>query len=105
MSRPGSAARAPRGVLDVPVVDVGAFRTGDGTTRAAIAAQLDEAARTVGFMQVVGHGIPADVEAGLVSAMDGFFGLPMWQKKASRPGMTELNPGCCPPRDACSGAG
>jgi len=58
-------------VLDVPVIDLAAFRTGSPADRAAVAARLDEAARTVGFMQVVGHDVPAEVEAGLTAAMDG----------------------------------
>ncbi len=93
-----STAQAHDGVLDVPVIDLAAFRAGSPAERAAVAAQLDQAARTVGFMQVVGHDVPAEVEAGLTAAMDGFFGLPMWQKKALRPASTELNRGYTPPK-------
>ena len=82
----------------VPVIDLERFRLGTAADREAVAAEVDEAARTVGFLQVVGHAIPADVETGLTSAMDGFFGLPMWQKKALRPGMTDLRRGYTPPR-------
>ena len=85
-------------MLDIPTIDLAQFRNGTAEQRAAVAAQVDEAARTVGFMQVVGHAIPADVEAGLVAAMDGFFGLPMWQKKALRPASLELNRGYTPPK-------
>jgi isopenicillin N synthase-like dioxygenase len=93
-----STAQARNGALDVPTIDLARFRDGTPEQRAEVAAQLDAAARTVGFMQVVGHGIPEPVEAGLTSAMDGFFGLPMWQKKALRPASTELNRGYTPPK-------
>jgi isopenicillin N synthase-like dioxygenase len=93
-----SSAQSRDGVLDVPIIDLTLFRDGDARQRAELAAAMDEAARTVGFMQVVGHAIPSRVERGLMTAMDGFFGLPMWQKKALRPGMAEMNRGYTPPK-------
>jgi isopenicillin N synthase-like dioxygenase len=93
-----SNAQARDGVLDVPTIDLSRFRGGTTDERTQLAEQLDQAARTVGFMQVVGHGIPAEVQVGLTAAMDGFFGLPMWQKKALRPASTELNRGYTPPK-------
>jgi isopenicillin N synthase-like dioxygenase len=93
-----SSAQARDGVLDVPVIDLAVFREGTPEQRQMIASQLDTAARTVGFMQVIGHGIPADVQTGLTHAMDGFFGLPMWQKKALRPASMEMNRGYTPPK-------
>jgi isopenicillin N synthase-like dioxygenase len=93
-----STAEARDGLLDVPTIDLSLFRDGTAEQRAQVATQVDEAARTVGFLQVVGHAIPAGVEAGLTAAMDGFFGLPMWQKKALRPASTELNRGYTPPK-------
>jgi isopenicillin N synthase-like dioxygenase len=93
-----STAQARDGVLEVPSIDLSLFRDGTMQQRAQVARQVDQAARTVGFMQVVGHAIPAETEAGLISAMDGFFGLPMLQKKALRPGSTDLNRGYTPPK-------
>jgi isopenicillin N synthase-like dioxygenase len=92
------SAQTRNGVLDVPIIDLALFRDGDVHQRARLAAAVDEAARTVGFMQVVGHAIPEPVEAALAAAMDGFFGLPMWQKKALRPGTSEMNRGYTPPK-------
>ena len=42
----------------VPVIDVAGSGDGDEAVRAEIAAAVDAACRTVGFMQIVGHGIP-----------------------------------------------
>ncbi|HST82995.1 MAG TPA: 2-oxoglutarate and iron-dependent oxygenase domain-containing protein [Kineosporiaceae bacterium] len=85
-------------ILEIPTIDLSRFRDGTPEQRTAVAAQVDEAARTVGFMQVIGHAIPAEVESGLVTAMDEFFGLPMWQKKALRPASPDFNRGYTPPK-------
>jgi isopenicillin N synthase-like dioxygenase len=93
-----SSAQTRDGVLDVPTIDLTPLYEDDPADLRILAAEVDRAARTVGFMQVVGHGIPEEVIAGLARAMDGFFGLPMWQKKALRPASTELNRGYTPPK-------
>lgn len=66
-----------RASIEVPVVDLSGWADGDLSTRAAIARGLDLAARTVGFMQIVGHGIPDHAVHGLTDAMDECFGLPL----------------------------
>jgi isopenicillin N synthase-like dioxygenase len=66
----------------VPTVDLGPYvRGGSPADRASTAAELDRACREVGFIQVVGHGIPAATTAGLASAMDDFFGRELEEKK------------------------
>jgi isopenicillin N synthase-like dioxygenase len=69
--------------FQVPVVDVSAYGDPASTEeqRLAVARRLDEAARSVGFLQVVGHGIPNATWTGLGDAIDGFFGLPMEVKR------------------------
>ena len=66
----------------VPAVDISAW-VGEGTAdeRAAVSAAIDEACRTVGFIQVLGHGIPRSVTDGLASAMDDFFADDLASKK------------------------
>ena len=67
----------------VPVVDISPY--GDPAAshddRMRVARRLDEAASTVGFLQIVGHGVSDDALAGLASAIDDFFGLPLDVKK------------------------
>ncbi len=58
-----------------------------------VAADLDSAARSVGFMQVVGHQIPASVIDAMVAAGDAFFDLPLATKLATRPGDLTVNRG------------
>ncbi|GAB2581496.1 isopenicillin N synthase family dioxygenase [Microlunatus antarcticus] len=81
MSAPPTGA----GSFAVPVVDLapwvdpGAY---DDEARARVAAELDDACRAVGFVQVLGHGVPDAAVAGLAGAMDDFFGLPLADKLA-----------------------
>jgi isopenicillin N synthase-like dioxygenase len=82
----------------VPVVDIAPYVTdGAADARARTAAELDAACRTVGFMQVTGHGVPDEVITGLAAAMDGFFGLPLAEKSRYRTS-PEVNRGYAPPR-------
>src|ERR1700712_1713042 len=76
---PAGSRAAP---FQVPTVDISSYVAG-GTDeqRAATAAAVDEACRTVGFIQIVGHGIPHSVIDGLTSAMDDFFDQPLETKK------------------------
>lgn len=80
----------------VPVVDLSAW-AGGHDERAAIAAAVDDAARNVGFLQVVGHGIPTGVLRGLTEAMDGFFALPL-DEKSGYVEPPHINRGYAPPR-------
>jgi isopenicillin N synthase-like dioxygenase len=81
----------------VPVVDVSAY-VGEGTAeeRAAVATAMDVACRTVGFVQVVGHGVPTSVADGLAGAMDSFFGQSLEAKNSWRT-PPEVNRGYSPP--------
>ncbi|WES64562.1 2-oxoglutarate and iron-dependent oxygenase domain-containing protein [Microbacter sp. GSS18] len=82
----------------VPLVDITSYVTG-GTAdeRAATAQAIDDACRTVGFIQITGHGIPTSVSDGLADALDRFFGLDLDAKKAYRTA-PEVNRGYSPPK-------
>lgn len=82
----------------VPTVDISAYVTGGPPhRRAAVAAAMDAACSTVGFVQVVGHGIDPGVTDALAEALDAFFLLPLEVKSRSRCG-PEVNRGYSPPR-------
>jgi isopenicillin N synthase-like dioxygenase len=82
----------------VPVVDISPYvRGGSDAERAAVAAAMDEACRTVGFIQVVGHGVPTAVADGLAGAMDSFFVQSLEVKKTWRT-PPEINRGYSPPK-------
>ncbi|MCK7627129.1 isopenicillin N synthase family oxygenase [Streptomyces sp. RS10V-4] len=91
-------ATAVNGVLDVPVIDISAWAGGTAADRDRIAAEVDRAARTVGFMQIAGHGVPDAAVDAFAAAQDAFFGLPMAEKKALRAPSPDVNRGYTPPR-------
>jgi isopenicillin N synthase-like dioxygenase len=86
-------------VFTVPVVDITAYVDPAGTLedRAAAAHAFDEAARTVGFVQVLGHGIPTTVTDAFAAALDSFFDLPLEAKKTYRTA-PKVNRGYSPPK-------
>ena len=82
----------------VPAIDIGPYvRDGSAADRAGVAAAMDAACRTVGFVQVHGHGVPDDVVAGLGEAIDAFFEMSAEEKAAWRRPAGE-NRGYTPPR-------
>lgn len=59
----------------LPLVDISPLVTGDGD-RAVVAEALDAACRSHGFLAVVGHGVPADLQGRVEAAAAAFFALP-----------------------------
>jgi isopenicillin N synthase-like dioxygenase len=84
--------------FEVPTVDISSY-VGNGSPdeRAATAAAMDVACRTVGFVQVVGHGVPDDTLAGLAGAIDDFFALPL-EVKRGYVAPKGINRGYTPPK-------
>jgi isopenicillin N synthase-like dioxygenase len=96
---PVSSAALRDGILTVPVLDITSFRMpyADAAARSEVVRQVDEAARTVGFMQIIGHGIPATTLSEFTCATDAFFALDARAKARYRcpPG---INRGYTPPK-------
>ena len=78
-----------------PYLDPAACAATDAACE-AVAASIDDACRTVGFLQVVGHGVSTSAIDGLAQAIDGFFEAPAPSKRQlHRPGE---NRGYTPPK-------
>jgi len=64
----------------VPVIDISPWRDGDPAARRALAAEVDQTCREIGFMVIGGHG----VDPGLIDAVEtlsrAFFDLPLEEK-------------------------
>lgn len=82
----------------VPTVDISPYVL-DGTAeeRRACAAAMDVACSEVGFVQIVGHGVPAAATDGLKRAMDAFFSQDLDAKKEYRT-PPHINRGYAPPK-------
>jgi isopenicillin N synthase-like dioxygenase len=76
----------------LPVIDIGGWGAAEEGDR-EIAAQVDAACRSIGFLAITGHQVnPAVIEA-MLSAADGFFALPESEKRAYLPPSAEINRG------------
>lgn len=65
----------------VPLIDLGGWYAGDAGRRAALAAEVDRAARTSGFLLVVNHGVPEELRLRFRAVLDEFFALPVGVKE------------------------
>jgi isopenicillin N synthase-like dioxygenase len=84
-------------LFSVPLVDISAYVTDAAPeARRVVASALDHACRTLGFVQIRGHGIPEATIERLASSMDAFFGQPLeWKQSYRMP--PEINRGYTPP--------
>lgn len=73
---------SPTSFDTVPEIDVSGLSSQDPAVRAAVARELGEAARRVGFMYVSGSGVPNAVFDRMHKASQAFFDLPMDAKMA-----------------------
>src|SRR6202046_4909761 len=60
----------------VPVIDLAPWFGGDDRARAAVAAEVDAALRSVGFFLISGHGVPDELRAQVRARARAFFALP-----------------------------
>lgn len=83
--------------FEVPAIDITAWVTG-GTAehKRGVAEAVDAAASQVGFMQILGHGIPAGISCGMADAMSAFFDLDLEAKKSHQ--VDGANRGYSPPK-------
>jgi isopenicillin N synthase-like dioxygenase len=66
--------------IDIPLMDIGAFRTGTPEERLAFAERMDKALQNSGFLMLSGHGMDTDLMARIRAGASKFFALPPGQK-------------------------
>ncbi len=71
-------ARVP--LESLPVVDLAPFLQGDAQQRRAVARQIGEACRNIGFFYIVGHGVPVELRAQVFAEAKRFFDQPQDKK-------------------------
>ena len=75
-------------LMQVPVIDIAPFLSGDPRGKASVAAQVGQACRDIGFLIISGHGVDADLIARTDAMSRAFFDLPLAEKLAvKRPAM------------------
>lgn len=65
---------------EIPVIDISALASDDETEFAATAAKIGEAARTVGFFYITGHGVPASLIERTYALSRAFHTAPLEQR-------------------------
>src|SRR6185436_1784853 len=75
----------------LPIVDLEPWDEGSAAARTSVARAVDAACRNIGFMQVLGHGLPASVSEALRRETEAFFELPLQRKLACKPRRGELH--------------
>ncbi|MDE1186855.1 MAG: 2-oxoglutarate and iron-dependent oxygenase domain-containing protein [Pantoea sp.] len=73
-------------LLHVPVIDLAPYFEGTPEGRAKVAREVDDACRSIGFLVIKNHGVPAELTDRVASLSRAFFDLPLAEKrKVDRP--------------------
>ncbi|BBY24157.1 isopenicillin N synthase family dioxygenase [Mycobacterium stomatepiae] len=82
--------------FDIPTIDISPYLDDANPNRKAVVPRkIDAAARTVGFVQIVGHGVASGLSDQLADAMDKFFSRDIEYKKMLQ---SPTNRGYTPPK-------
>lgn len=90
-------------VEEIPIIDFGRFIGGSSEDRAAVAAQISDACRRIGFFYIVNHGVPESLRQQVLSEAREFFARPRDEKMLSAPIEDGQWCGYLPPRGAAEG--
>jgi isopenicillin N synthase-like dioxygenase len=60
----------------VPIIDIAGYFTGSHAEKAAIAARIDAACRSIGFLVITGHGVAAELTERMHRVSRAFYDLP-----------------------------
>jgi isopenicillin N synthase-like dioxygenase len=66
--------------VTIPIIDISGYISGDEKSKRAVAEQIRDACETQGFLQVVGHTVPTELQARFIKAIAEFFALPLSEK-------------------------
>lgn len=72
---------APAVEITIPVINISGYLKGDPEATKVVAEEVREACENQGFLQVVGHAVPEDVQARFMAAIAAFFKLPREEKE------------------------
>ena len=73
-------------LLTVPIIDLAPYFEGTATGKSAVARQVEEACRSIGFLVITNHRIPAELTEKVSRTSRAFFALPLEEKrKVDRP--------------------
>ena len=72
----------PPSPFEVPTIDIAPFISAPSSSAANdVIGKIRKACLTTGFFQIIGHGIPRNLQRSIFDASEGFFSLPYEDKK------------------------
>jgi isopenicillin N synthase-like dioxygenase len=69
---------------EIPLIDFAPFLSGDAAARQAVADQIADASRRIGFFYLTGHGVPAALREDVFAKSAAFYGLPEAEREKVR---------------------
>lgn len=87
--------------MSIPTIDLGKWLEGDSAARVQVARDFDIAAKDVGFLQIINHGLPASTLSAILDAADRFYALPDSEKALVSPESKSVNRGYTAPNSEC----
>ena len=73
--------QAPTPEVTIPIINISGFLANDASATAVCAEELRSACENQGFLQVIGHSVPASTQTKFLSAIARFFALPLEEKE------------------------
>lgn len=78
----GSIAETfPAPAIEIPIIDISGYLSGDPEGKKRAAQEFRQACENQGFLQVVGHSVPKEVQDRFLAAIARFFALPVTEKE------------------------
>ena len=68
-------------LVHIPIIDISGYLAGDAEASIQIAQQMREACEKQGFLQIVGHQVPEQVQRDFLSSVAQFFAQPLSEKE------------------------
>ena len=81
MAQAASASRSASATGAVPVIDISRYFAGSEEDKRALARQIDEACRSIGFLVISGHGVPDELGERMHRISRAFYDLPEAAKR------------------------
>ena len=83
---------AASGTFEIPTIDISPYRLHPSSQAAQeVVQKVKQACTTVGFLQIVGHGVPRKLQDAALEGQAAFFALPLEEKRK----LDRTLPGSC----------
>jgi len=67
--------------VKIPIIDISGYLSGDAQAKEKVVEEIRDACENQGFLQVVGHSVPQELQDRYIAAVAEFFALPLLEKE------------------------